>query len=288
MTVEQNLPDLEQVPCPLCGRDEPQVTPYAQDPVRVVRCGHCRLWYLSPRPTEQTTDAFYRSDDYFADGKAGYEDYTRQEKSLRRTFRRLLRHLGDLNVTGGRLLEVGSGLGYFLDEARTRFHQRDGIELSPDAAVKAAALSGATMHQSLEALPSDKLFDCIVALHVIEHVHRPAAFLQQLITHLAPDGVLLLATPDMGSFWRHAMGRRWPSFKYPEHLTFFDSVTLPRLFVELGFESPVRVPYLHDFPLADILEKLHLPAPALTAHAMIPLPATTICYAGRRHSGGRA
>jgi 2-polyprenyl-3-methyl-5-hydroxy-6-metoxy-1,4-benzoquinol methylase len=285
-TLAPDVGDLESVPCPLCGCGDPETTPYAKEPFRVVRCRSCRLWYLSPRLTERTTSALYRSDDYFASGEAGYLDYERQEKSLRNTFRRLLRDLDRLNATGGRLLEIGSGFGYFLDEARDRFAQRCGVELSPKAAANAAALADAPVHRSLDALRGEATFDCIVALHVIEHVHEPAGFVRRLMDHLAPGGTLVLATPDMGSFWRHAMGRRWPSFKYPEHLTFFDAVTLARLFTGLGLANPVRLPYLHDFPLSEILAKLRLPAPSQAARFAIPLPATTICYAGRRPLGG--
>jgi 2-polyprenyl-3-methyl-5-hydroxy-6-metoxy-1,4-benzoquinol methylase len=276
---------LELVPCPLCGRDDPQPTPYAQAPFRVVRCGGCRLWYLSPRPTEVAANAFYRDNNYFSGGTAGYGDYAGQEKSLRTTFRRLLRDLDALPATGGRLLEVGSGLGYFLDEARGLFAQRCGIELSPHAADAAAALADAPVHRTLDAVSSDT-FDCIVALHVIEHVHEPIAFLRRLVSRLEPGGTLVLATPHMGSLWRRLMGRRWPSFKYPEHVTFFDAATLRRLFSALGFESATRLPYLHDFPRSEILVKLHLPGPAAAGRISVPLPATTICYAARRPLGG--
>ena len=286
MKAEQAISRLEHVPCPLCGKDDPRPTPYAQEPYRVVRCAGCQFWFLSPRLTSEATDELYRSSDYFSGGTAGYSDYAGQEKSLRITFRRLLRDLAGLRATGGRLLEVGSGLGYFLDEARDHFTQRCGIELSPKAAANAAELADAPVYQNLEDLGSESQFDCIVALHVIEHIHHPVAFLRRLTRHLTPSGTLVLAAPHMGSLWRHIMGRHWPSFKYPEHVSFFDASTLKRLFEEVGFRNPTRIAYLHDFPLSDILAKLHLPAPILTERILIPLPATTICYAGRKLFGG--
>lgn len=286
MKAERETLNLEHAACPLCGRDDPRPTPYAQEPFRVVRCTGCRLWYLSPRLTREATDAFYRGNDYFAGGKAGYTDYARQEKSLRNTFRRLLGDLKTLGMTGGRLLEVGTGLGYFLDEARDHFAQRSGVELSPQAAGAAAILAAAPVHQDLDELDGKPAFDCIVALHVIEHIHEPVAFLRRLTSHLAPGGTLVLAAPHMGSIWRHVMGRYWPSFKYPEHVAFYDATTLKRPFAELGFDTPTRLAYLHDFPLSDILAKLHLPAPVMAERILLPLPATTICYAARRLFGG--
>lgn len=274
--------DIETVACPLCGTDDPQASDYRQDPYQVVRCGACRLWYLSPRPTPDAAAAFYRDSDYFSGGAAGYADYAAQEQSLRNTFRRLLRDLQGLRATSGRLLELGAGLGYFLDEARPYFAQRRGVELSPKAAESAARLADAPVHQDIEAIEDEARFDCIVALHVIEHVPEPLPFVRKLATLLAPGGMLVLAAPHMGSVWRQVMGRRWPSFKYPEHLTFFDAATFKRLFADAGFATQKRLPYLHDFPLTEILAKLRLPAPAIARHLHVPLPATTICYAARR------
>ena len=251
----------------------------------MVRCAGCKLWFLSPRLTGEATNELYRSSDYFSGGATGYSDYAGQERSLRNTFRRLLRDLAAMGATGGRLLEVGSGLGYCLDESRRYFSQRCGIELSPSAAASAAELADAPVLQNVEDLDRDSQFDCIFALHVIEHVHRPVAFLRQLTRHLAPGGTLVLAAPHMGSLWRHVMGRHWPSFKFPEHVSFFDAATLKRLFADVGIAHPTRLPYLHDFPLSEILAKLHLPVPPQTERILIPLPATTICYAGRKTSG---
>lgn len=278
--------NLEHVACPLCGRDDPRPTPYAREPYRVVRCGGCRLWYLSPRLTSSAMENFYRSDDYFSGGEAGYADYARQEKSLRITFRRLLADLAGLRATGGRLLEIGSGLGFFLDESRNHFTRRLGIELSAKASADAAARADAPVYRDIEGLGDEPPFDCIVALHVIEHIHQPVAFLRRIGGLLAPGGTLVLAAPHMGSLWRLAMGRHWPSFKYPEHVAFFDSSTLKRLFAEAGFANPTRLAYLHDFSLSDILAKLHLPRSSLTDRVTLPLPATTICYAARRPFGG--
>jgi 2-polyprenyl-3-methyl-5-hydroxy-6-metoxy-1,4-benzoquinol methylase len=49
-------------------------------------------------------------------------------------------------------------------------------------------------------------FDMVTMSHVIEHVHDPAAVLRECRRILAPDGVLLLATPNARS-WGHAVFR---------------------------------------------------------------------------------
>jgi len=268
--------------CPLCAANDPHPTGFAHEPFHVVRCGACRLWYLSPRLTADATESLYRSNDYFTGSDAGYADYSSQEGSLRTTFRRLLDAMARSGMTGGRLLEVGAGLGYFLDEARGFFRSRTGIEMSSGAAAIAARQSDATVLPGIEALDSESLFDCIVASHVVEHVPDPVAWVRALAQHLAPGGTMVLATPDMGSFWRMVMRSRWPSFKYPEHVAFYDSATLPRLFAAAGLQRPVRLRYLNSFPMSEVLAKLDIGAPEFSRRIHVPLPATTICYAATR------
>jgi 2-polyprenyl-3-methyl-5-hydroxy-6-metoxy-1,4-benzoquinol methylase len=108
-------------------------------------------------------------------------------------------------------LEVGCGHGYLLDEAAGYFQERVGCDLAPSA-VATVQSADAVYVGGPEAIPLEKRFDCIIATHVIEHVYEPLRFVQDLTRRLRDGGWLVLAAPDMSSFWRRLMGRRWPSF----------------------------------------------------------------------------
>ncbi len=277
--------ETEQSACPLCAGPSAEPTRYLQRPFAVVRCRACRLWYLSPRLPERAMHAQYADDGYFAGAaRVGYAGYERQERSLRRTYRRLLRRLADADMTGGDLLEIGAGHGYFLAEAQAYFRRRVGTELSAAAAAKASRAADAVHLGSIDSVPAGERFDCIAAFHVIEHVYSPVEFVRALAARLRANGVLVLSAPDMGGFWRMLLGRRWPSFKYPEHVAFYDRSTLPRLFERAGFRSPTRIRCLHDFPLSEIVGQLGIKQRKLPFDVSIPLPATTICYAVRASS----
>lgn len=277
MTGRSDTVPLESTACPLCGSGSASRTPYADPPFHVVRCCDCELWYLNPRLRAEKAAALYESDDYFSGHNEGYADYAAREESLRAGFRALLARFGRLGVTGGRLLEVGSGYGYFLDEARGFFDKRVGLELSQVAAQNAVRLSGAVVHGAIENLRPDEEFDFIFASHVIEHVYDPITFTRQLIARLRPGGTIAYSTPDMNCFWRKVMGRHWPSFKYPEHVCFFDCNSLRRLFMSAKAVEPRRIPIVERFPSSEILIKLGLPAPNISSRISIPLPATTVC-----------
>jgi SAM-dependent methyltransferase len=277
----------ERCACPLCAADAPQETGYAEPPFAVTRCGQCGLWYLNPRIAAEDAHRLYTSDDYFGGGDAGYADYKSQERSLRATFRKLLQSLRTRGVTGGDLLEIGCGTGYLLDEARVHFDRRAGVELSPEAAREARQRSAADIYEGNDRIPPERRFDCIIATHVIEHIYDPVAFASDLARKLRPGGVMVLAAPDMGSIFRRVMGRRWPSFKYPEHVSFFDRHTLPQLLRKAGLGGIEPVPYPHAFPLSLVLSKLGIGGPRWTADVDVTLPATTVCFMGRRERDAR-
>jgi hypothetical protein len=77
------------------------------------------------------------------------------------------------------------------------------------------------------------------------------------------------------------MGRRWPSFKAPEHVLYFDFQTLGALMRRAGLSDIHRLPYPHAFPFGLIVAKFGLAVPSLLARLKIWVPATTVAAYGR-------
>lgn len=221
------------------------------------------------------------SDASYFEGETGYANYFEQEHALRATFRRLMATLKNRSLTGGSLLEIGCGYGYLLDEARAFFSSRVGTDFSSKAVQSARTRADHVYLGGIDQIPGGQSFDCIIATHVIEHVYRPKSFIEQLSLHLRPGGRIVIATPHMGSIWRRFMGRRWPSFKIPEHILYFDKESLSSMLTDAGLIKLQSVPYPHAFPLSLIASKLHIPLPAL-GRMYLWLPATTIALCGFR------
>jgi SAM-dependent methyltransferase len=239
--------------------------------------------YLYPRLTELAMQQVYREPSYYQGGSSGYADtsYIDQETSLRATFKTLLRNLDRRGMTGGDLLEVGCGYGYFLDEAQPYFRDRAGTEFSEDGAARARASGADVFVGGIEQLPDNVSFDCAVAIQVIEHIYDPVAFIGKLVKCVKPGGHVVLATPDIGGALRKLMGRRWPSFKVPEHVVYFDFDSLERLLGEAGLSDVGRLPYPHAFPLGLLAAKFGLSLPRALARINVWVPATTVAAYGR-------
>jgi 2-polyprenyl-3-methyl-5-hydroxy-6-metoxy-1,4-benzoquinol methylase len=282
-TVASMSANLESPACPLCGSDRRQFPFRLHEPYRVARCKACGFYYLYPRLIETAMQEAYRQSSYYEGGSCGYADtsYAAQESALRATFKRLLRNLTKVGLTGGDLLEIGCGYGYLLDEARLFFNHRVGTEFSPQGAEIARATGGKVFVGGIEQIPPGRKFDCVVATQVIEHVYEPLPFLGQLANHTTPGGHIVVATPDIGGVLRMAMGRRWPSFKAPEHVLYFDFRTLSALMHRAGLSDIRRLPYPHAFPLGLIAAKFGVTMPPLLARLKVWVPATTVAAYGR-------
>jgi len=275
-------PNLEYPACPLCGNKRRQFSFRLHEPYRVARCTECGLYYLFPRLTETAMQEIYRQPSYYEGGACGYADtsYAVQEVALRATFKRLLDNLAKRGLTGGDLLEIGCGYGYLLDEARSFFDRRVGTDFSPESADIARATGAEVFIGGIAQVPSEAKFDCVIGTQLIEHVYEPLSFLKQLGGHTKPGGHIILATPDIGGALRKAMGRRWPSFKAPEHVIYFDYRTLSSLMLRAGMSDVRRLPYPHAFPLNLIAAKFGFKLPLWLGRFRVWVPATTVAAYG--------
>jgi SAM-dependent methyltransferase len=274
---------LEHPACPLCHNEGREFSFALSEGYRVARCQNCGTQYLYPRLTGEAMQLVYQDPTYYQGGRSGYADtsYFDQEAALRATFKCLLRNLQKRGMTGGDLLEIGCGYGYLLDEARSYFRRRVGTDFSPEAASSARATGAEVFVGGIEQLPSEPLFDCALAIQVIEHIYDPARFMNQLIAHVKPGGYVTLATPDIGGALRKLTGRRWPSFKVPEHVVYFDFNSLQRLMREAGLLNISRLSYPHAFPLGLIAAKFGLSLPRGLARINLWVPATTVAVCGQ-------
>jgi SAM-dependent methyltransferase len=141
--------------------------------------------------------------------------------------------------TPGRLLEIGSGNGVFLERMRSRGWDVQGVEIDPEAA-KAAETFGVPIYVGTlqEAHYPSAYFDAITMNHVIEHVHNPIALLRECYRILKPGGGhLVVATPNMRSLGHTRFGSDWFALDPPRHLHLFSQATLAKSTNSAGFNS---------------------------------------------------
>lgn len=143
-------------------------------------------------------------------------------------------------AAGRRFLDVGCGFGYSLDfAARMLGWKGVGVEPSRMGAAGKAALGVSIYNDYLENVRALKVskFDVVFTSEVLEHVGDPEAFAAMLAARLAPDGVLILGTPNAalirpGLDRSTLMAMLSPHF----HTVLFSEQALSLLLHRLGFE----------------------------------------------------
>ncbi|WP_338241688.1 bifunctional 2-polyprenyl-6-hydroxyphenol methylase/3-demethylubiquinol 3-O-methyltransferase UbiG [Aurantiacibacter hainanensis] len=104
-------------------------------------------------------------------------------------------------LAGKRALDVGCGAGLLCEPLARLGAEVTGVDASPENTQAAAAHAdgaGLDIRYIPGELGSANLghFDLVTAMEVIEHVADKAAFAAQLSAHLAPEGLMVLSTPN--------------------------------------------------------------------------------------------
>ncbi len=197
-------------------------------PREVVRCRKCGLVYVSRR--EDSEEILKQYSDMVD------EKYVEEEQGRRLTARRVLSKLEGFRH-GNRLLEVGCGTGFFLDEAQKRGWEVTGVELSCWAVNFCRDKFGIDVkNMSLEEarFPSSS-FDAVVLEDMIEHFMNPRQSLEEIRRILKPDGIVYINTPDIESLASRILKARWWGInRY--HLYYFSRRTLSRLLDATGLK----------------------------------------------------
>lgn len=232
---ERRINASDSRPCRLCGASA--VPQYSFEPYVLLVCQSCGLGQLDPLPSAEELDRLYSSVAYFeGTDRAGYADYEQHAQEFTLTFRAKARRLLRYGPVRD-LLEIGCGPGYFLDAAKREGVARAvGVDRNPWA-VEQARRIGCEAHQgSIDTIRQDDKFDAVAMLDVIEHIPDPLPFLADIRTRLRPGGRLLIMTPNLRSLLARVSGRRWVSFKIPEHIYYFTPTSLSDILKRSGFE----------------------------------------------------
>ena len=225
------LAALQHAECPLCGPAPGVEVRFDFPPFQVVACRGCRLSFLSPRLSEDEMLKLYQSEAYFSSGVPGqgYDEYLGVRANWHRTFRGRLQRIQRYRPTG-RVLDVGCGPGYFMEVAAGLGYDVWGVDASAYAITLAqGSLAGRVRQATLETAGFEpESFDVITAFDTFEHIYDPLRFLDTARGLLKPRGLLAMTTPNARSWLARLSGRRWVSFKIPEHVFYWSPGPLAR------------------------------------------------------------
>lgn len=240
--------------CTLCKTQSPYW--FTKDAYPYYRCPSCDFIFVFPSPAD--TASVYGKE-YFTGGEGGfgYVDYDADKAAMKSAFIEYLKIMRASLGTTGKLLDVGAASGYFLDLARGHGWDVEGIEISTYGS-ELGRKKGIPMHTgTLLTYPGgSKPFDAISMLDVIEHVQDPEAEIQKAASLLKVGGVLIINTPDTGSFIARLLGRHWHQYIPPEHIAMFNAKNLSQTLTRNGFVVEKVTCIGKEFTIQYVLEIL--------------------------------
>jgi len=236
----------ETAPCDGCGSGDERLLFTGPDRLlglagefRLVQCQVCGLIRQNPRLIWDSLKHYYEGD------YSAYAGLIRDEPSRWRQLDRRygmwkqLRFVERSHPTGGRMLDVGSGTGAFLEEAlRSGRWQVVGLEPNERAAAYTRDALKIEVHDgrfSDSNLPLGT-FDVITLWNVLEHVPSPTADLRRALELLRPGGRLVFTVPNVESVEARLFGRFWVGWDLPRHLYLFPRPSLHNLLRDIGLK----------------------------------------------------
>ncbi len=211
----------------------------------VIDCGSCGFRHVVPLPTPAEQEAEY-AENYYSGEKPDYLKHAAEDAEwlmlMHRDRLETIRDALPAETPAPILIDIGSGPGFFLDEARALGFAVRGIEPSRQAAEFARSrghdITNAMFDGRLAASLSPA--DAVTMTNVLEHVADPVELLSNAIACLKPGGVLMVAVPNDYSplqiAAREGQGLQPWWVAPPHHLNYFDFRSLSALCARLGQE----------------------------------------------------
>jgi len=207
----------------------------------VIECQACGFRHIDPLFTDAELKKFYEQEFYESERPDYFE---RMEADKEWWMLRYHHYYGllEAHAPGRRLLDIGSGPGYFLEAGRERGWQVLGFEPSSIAADYTRKRDLAVVNDFFSAAKAKEHgpFDAISLSMVLEHVRDPIGLIEEARSLLVPGGLLLLISPNdfnplQITLWKQLGFQPW--WVNPKHhLNYFDTASGDRFLKARQFE----------------------------------------------------
>ena len=239
--------------CPVCDAVENELFLTVPDHMitketfQVVRCKSCGFHFTNPIPQESEIGKYYKSEEYISHSSNNRGIVNKAYNVVRNiTLKRKLKLITRLS-SGKELLDVGAGTGHFLNVCKNAGWSVQGLEPDEDAR------DFAKENFSLLLDPLTDLFelkenskDVITMWHVLEHVYHLKRDVAELVRILKPDGVLIIAVPNMSSSDAQKYKELWAAYDVPRHLYHFQKESILNLMSQFNLECKEILPMKFD------------------------------------------
>jgi hypothetical protein len=219
--------------CPLCSSShfifKSDIIDYAltKETFTIHECQNCSLQFTNPRPNTTASEKYYEYPTYASHKK---EEKTIQDfiyNQIRKySLKQKLRIVNKLTKEKGKLLDYGTGIGYFALTASNDGWETYAVE--PNKKALKNTIFSNTVKQ-LEDLNIENKYKIITLFHVLEHIHSLKETLHNLVQQTETNGYILLALPNPLSYDAGIYKQFWAAYDVPRHLYHFNEKSIDHL-----------------------------------------------------------
>ena len=204
----------------------------------VFKCSDCGFLFTQDYPEESEIGAYYESEEYISHSDTS-RGFSNKLYRIARTIMLGRKKVLVEKVTGlkkGKILDIGSGTGYFAAIMRKAGWQVKGVEINEKARNFSASNFGLEVDLPDRITSYDtNSFDCITLWHVLEHFHDPFKYISEIYRLLKPGAVCVVALPNSSSYDSTYYKQFWAAWDVPRHLWHFQPSTFRVLSEKSGF-----------------------------------------------------
>jgi len=238
--------------CNICGSAEFQeIFDIRISPIwiesKLVKCKQCGFFYANPRLEEKREEEHYERD-YYENEELAYWDKERSGFFNRAS--RMIRKL----IKVGKLLDIGCGMGYFMDLCRRNSWDVKGIEISDFAVNYAKEKLGLDVIKSelKDVKFGSEFFDVVTMWNVLDQVYDPKATLFEVNRILKKGGYAFIRVSNLNLHLMQAKLFKKPFFSgfklspyiYVFHLYNFNKKSIEKLLNLTDFSNVIVKPSL--------------------------------------------
>lgn len=220
------------VDCDLCGSTIHDLV-FEKEGFKHVRCRNCGMVFVNPRLAAH--GEMQKSE---GTGTMGDDRLSSAQ------IKRLRRELASLEPfrKHNRMLEIGAGRGWFLEQASQSGWETWALEINESALehLKSKGVDRILTQPAEDLRVEEACVDVVRMWDVIEHLQSPRNAVKGIAKALRTGGLLRLSTTNFASLSRWINGPEWVYLNGSDHIFLFEPGTMIRLLAEHGFHQ-IRV-----------------------------------------------